>query len=263
MSGRTLALAGMSPRRELVALLAAGAAGAGLVLLSVRQGWATVSTAAPRPLPASVITVSGASLLPYADALAIAALACLAAVIATRRWLRRICGLLLAALGASLAVAVSAGVSRSAAIAAAAGTAGPATGAGAGTAAGSATQGSGQAGPVAPAVSGFAAHVAFHAGGWQAMAFAGCLAIIGAGLAIAWRAGMLPEMSSRYDSPAGAPAGAPAGSAGPASPASPAGPGRPPVADAATMWESLSRGEDPTSAGASVPAPPRPASEPS
>ena len=92
------------------------------------------------------------------------------------------------------------------------------------------------------------------------MAFAGCLAIIGAGLAIAWRAGMLPEMSSRYDSPAGAPAGAPAGSAGPASPA---GPGRPPVADAATMWESLSRGEDPTSAGASVPAPPRPASEPS
>jgi len=254
MSGRTAALAGMPPRREFVVLLAAGAVGAGLVLLSVRQGWATVTTAAPKPLPASVVTDSGASLLPYADALAVAALACLAAVIATRRWLRRIAGILLAALGASLAVAVSTGLSSSSAIAAAAGTAGPATGAGAGTAAGSATQGGSQGGSVAPAVSGFAAHVAFHAGGWQAMAFAGCLAIIGAGLAIAWRARVLPEMSGRYESPAAASP----------EPASAASQGLPAAADAATMWESLSRGEDPTSAGASgpVPAPTAPATEP-
>ncbi len=246
MSRSTPALGSRPPRHELMALLVLGAAGAGLVLLSVRQGWATVTTSAPKPLPASVVSVSGASLLPYADALAIAALACLAAVIATRRWLRRITGILLAALGASLAVAVSAGASASAAIAAAAGTAGPAAGAGAGTAAGSATQGSSQAGSVAPAVSGFGAHAAFHSGGWQVIAFAGSLAVIVAGLAVAWRAGLLPEMSSRYDSPAAAPHG------------SAAGPDRPPAADAGTMWESLSRGEDPTSAAAGrpVPAPP-------
>lgn len=281
------ALPGRSPRHELVALLLLGAAGAGLVLLSMRQGWAVVTTAAPKPLPASVVTDSGSSLVPYADALAIAALACLAAVIATKRVLRRITGILLAAAGASLAVAVSAGASASAAIAAAAGPVGPATGAGAGTAAGSATGAGSKSGPVAPAVSGFGAHVAFHAGGWQALAVAGSLAIVAAGVLVTWRSGRLPEMSGRYDPPAASARGgaAPVGPAGAASAGGevgpvaaadvgePAGPkpadsGARPAAraalDAAAIWESLSRGEDPTSAlaGGPLPAPAAPAGEP-
>src|SRR5215472_7596497 len=43
-----------SPRRELTLLILLGAAGAGLVLLAMRQAWAHIVTAAPKPLPASV-----------------------------------------------------------------------------------------------------------------------------------------------------------------------------------------------------------------
>jgi len=55
---------------------------------------------------------------------------------------------------------------------------------------------------------------------------AGALAVLAAGCAIAWRGGRWPALSSRYDRPA------PAGEAT--------------VADAATLWESLSKGVDPT-----------------
>ena len=122
--------AGLSPRAELTAELLLGAAGAGLVFLAMRQGWAQVRTAVPAPLPASVVTDSGQNLLPYADALVIAALATLAAVLATRRAARRVAGLLLAGLGAAIAVAATAGVSAAAAVAAASQSVGPATGAG-------------------------------------------------------------------------------------------------------------------------------------
>ena len=100
-----------SPRQELVAILILGALGAGLVFLALRQGWAHVRTAAPAPLPASVITVSGQSLIPYAEGLAIAALASLVAVLATRGVARRVVGVLLAGLGAGIAAAALAGVS--------------------------------------------------------------------------------------------------------------------------------------------------------
>src|SRR5262249_56138639 len=85
---------------------ALGAAGAGAVLLSARQGWARVAPPAPAPLPASVVSVRGQDLVPLAGALALAALASLAAVIATRRLARRLAGLLMAAFGAVIAVAV-------------------------------------------------------------------------------------------------------------------------------------------------------------
>ena len=62
-------------RREYALGLALGAAGAGLVLLSARQGWARVAMPAPAPLPASVVSVSGQDLVPLAGALALAALA--------------------------------------------------------------------------------------------------------------------------------------------------------------------------------------------
>ena len=94
-------------RREYLLGLALGAAGAGAVLLSVRQGWARVATPAPAPLPASVVSVSGQDLVPLAGALALAALASLAAVIATRRLARRLAGVLMAAFGVLIAVTVS------------------------------------------------------------------------------------------------------------------------------------------------------------
>ena len=114
----------LSPRRELLLALLLGLAGAGLVLLAVRQGWAHVRTAAPRPLPGSNVALTGQDLVPAAGALAIAALASLAAVLATRGLVRRVVGLLLAAFGIGIAAAVSAGITAADAIAAAAGNAG-------------------------------------------------------------------------------------------------------------------------------------------
>ncbi len=262
----------LSPRQELTAVVLLGAAGAGLVFLATRQGWAQVRTDVPAPLPDSVVRVTGQSLVPFAGALAFAALATLAAVLATRRLARRVAGVLLAALGAGIAAAVAGGVSAPAALAAATASTSPATGAG--TGAGSVTEGSTAGGSAVPQVAGFHPHAVLTAGGWQALAITGTLAIMAAGLLVAWRATRLPVMSGRYDAPAAdrqrpaRPATAPAAGAGqpapggPLRPAAAAGPGapaaaqpggaaapRPDPADSASMWESLSRGEDPTSAG--------------
>ena len=92
-------------RREFGLVLLLGAAGAGLVVLAVRQTWAQAIFVPPRPLPAQDISVTGQQLVPLASALALAALACLAAVIATRSAARRVAGVLLAALGAGAAAA--------------------------------------------------------------------------------------------------------------------------------------------------------------
>jgi uncharacterized membrane protein (TIGR02234 family) len=242
----------LSPRAELTAVLLLGAVGAGVVFLAMRQGWAQVRTAVPAPLPTSVITDSGQSLLPYADALVIAALATLAAVLATRRAARRVTGVLLAGLGVAIVAAVTAGVSTAAALAAASQSVGPPTGAGAGAAPDSATDGSSAGGANVPNVAGFHSHAVLTATGWQAMAAVGAVAIIAAGLLVTWRATRLPVMSSRYDSPTAARAAAPP--PGPAAPpADLATPAADPAdadegPDSASMWESLSRGEDPTSA---------------
>jgi len=224
------------PRRELTLLLLLGAAGAGLVLLATRQGWAQVQTAAPRPLPASVTTETGQALVPAAGALALAALAGLAAVLATRRTLRRIAAGVVAALGAGAAVAVSTGISAADVLAAASGgSQGGSAVTGSGI--GSTTGGSTSAGPAGSALSGLPAHVVFAAFPWRWVALAGALAVVAAGAWLAWHALRLPVMSSRFDPPA-RPAGpeptVPAGSRGYQ--------GR----DTAAIWESLSRGEDPT-----------------
>jgi uncharacterized membrane protein (TIGR02234 family) len=235
--------AGRQPRRELALLLLLGAAGAGLALLAARQGWARVETAAPRPLPASVTTVTGQALVPAASALALAALAGLAAVLATRRALRRVAAVLVAGLGVGLAVAVGAGISAADVLAAAAAGAPGSSGAAAGSGVGSTTAGTGgPAGPAGSPLSGLSGHVVFVAFPWRPIAFAGALAVVAAGVLAAWRAERLPVMSSRFDPPSW-----PAGpeSAEPAEPAVPAG-GRGYQSDSASMWESLSRGEDPT-----------------
>jgi uncharacterized membrane protein (TIGR02234 family) len=245
-------LGDLGPRREMTMIVLLGAIGAGLVFLAMRQGWAHVATAVPAPLPVSVVKVTGQGLVPYADALAIAALASLAAVLATRRAARRAAGVLLAGLGVGIAAAVNTGVSTVTALAAAAGNIGPGTGSGAGTTAGSVTEGGAQTGTAVPEVAGFHAHATLTATAWQALATLGAVAIVAAGVLVIWRARRLPVMSSRYDAPTPAAPGETAREA----PRETAPEVAQEVArdaagaDSASLWESLSRGEDPTGAGA-------------
>jgi len=229
----------LSPRRELLLVLLLGLAGTGLVLLAVRQGWAHVRTAAPRPLPGSDVPLTGQDLVPAAGALAIAALASLAAVLATRGLVRRVVGLLLAGFGIGIAAAVSAGITAADAIAAAAGNAGSAASAGSAGTAGSVTAGSAAAGGAqggAPPIAGFPAHVVMTSLPWRGLTLAGAVVVVAAGLLVAWRAADWPAMSSRYDPPARARPHQAAVAARRA----------PAAGDTATIWESLSRGEDPT-----------------
>ncbi len=218
------AAGGAAARREYALVLGTAAVGTVLVLLSVRQGWALVVTTAPAPLPSSTVRVSGQDLVPAAGALAVASLAALAAVIATRGLPRRLVGAFLAASGALTAVLVSAGVGSADVLAAARGAAV--------SQAGSAIAGGGGgpgttpgAGAGTPGVSA-AAHVVMASFPWRPLAAVGGLAVLTAGILVAWRGPRWPAMSSRY---------------------SRAGGGRTqPVADAPALWESLSRGIDPT-----------------
>jgi uncharacterized membrane protein (TIGR02234 family) len=226
-----------SPRRELALVLLLGAAGAGLVFLATRQGWAHVHSAAPKPLPSSVVTETGQDLVPAAGALAVAALASLAAVLATRRVLRRIAGVVLAGFGAGIAAAVGTGITTANVMAAASagGTGSGGGGAGGSVGAGSVTAGS-TSGSSSALVAGFPGRVVFASFPWHVVAVAGALTLIAAGVLVVWRAERLPVMSSRFDAPA------PAGAMVTAEAARPERSGR----DAATIWESLSRGDDPT-----------------
>ena len=211
-------------RREYALCLVLGAAGAGVVLLSVRQGWARVLTPAPAPLPAASVTVTGQDLVPLAGALGVAALATLAAVIATRRLARRLTGVLLAVFGAVIAVAVSLPVTATEVLAAARVTA--VSQAGSATAGGAAGVSPGAVpGGTAPGVTA-TGHVTMLTVPWRPVAVVGALVILAAGLLVAWRGSGWPVMSSRYTRPAE--------------------PGRRTPADSASLWEALSRGNDPT-----------------
>lgn len=211
-------------RREYALGLVLGAAGAGVVLLSARQGWARVLTPAPAPLSATTVTVTGQDLIPLAGALSVAALATLAAVIATRRLARRLAGILLAAFGAAIAVAVSLPVTAAEVLAAARVTA--VSQAGSATAGGASGVSPGTVPDGAPPGVTTAGHVTMLTVPWRPIAVAGALAIIAAGLLVAWRGGSWPVMSSRYERP----------------------PQRDhePSADSASLWEALSKGADPT-----------------
>ena len=257
-------------RRELGGLLLVGAAGAGVVLLASRQGLARVIVRPPRPLPATVTELSAQDLRPAIAALAVAALASLAAVLATRGLLRRLTGLITIALGAGIALLAAENVTAAAARAAAGRSgASPAGGSGAGTAAGSVTAGTGSGGSGGSlgSLTGFGSHVELGGSAWRAMMVAGAALIIAAGLIGLVRARRLPAMSGRYERPSGPAAGTAGQAAGPgtsvagttgpggpdgsSSPAGHAGPaggaraGRPRPAPA-SMWESLSAGTDPT-----------------
>jgi uncharacterized membrane protein (TIGR02234 family) len=242
------AMRASSPRQELWLALLLGALGAGLIFLATRQTWAQIRTIPPKPLPASSVNVTGAALVSYADALVVAGLATLGAVLASRRLLRRLTGLLLAVIGLAMGAAAFT-ITKAAAVSAASSNISPET-----AAAGSVTDGSGGAPAVTPNVAGAAPHVAFTAAGWQAIVVIGAIAMVAAGVLVAVRAGRMAVMSGRYDSPAGAASQGQA--AGQQAAGRQAGPGaesdlpdaRRPV-DSASLWESLSRGEDPTAAG--------------
>jgi uncharacterized membrane protein (TIGR02234 family) len=206
-------------RREFMLALLAGAAGAGLVVLAVRQAWAHAVFTPPRPLPAQDIAVTGQQLVPLASALALAALACLAAVIATRSVIRRAVGVLLAVLGVAAAVAVMASLRASAVLAAARASAlsGPLGG--------STTSGAPSGGAVHEIVVAGPGRVIMAGASWRAAAVAGAVAIVLAGVATAVRGPRWPVMSARFERSA---------------------PARPRGTDSAGMWESLSRDVDPT-----------------
>jgi uncharacterized membrane protein (TIGR02234 family) len=224
----------MTAKREYGFALLAGAVGAGLVLLAVRQRWAQAVFTPPKPLSPQVVDVSGSDLVPLAGALALAALAGLAAVIATRGTLRRAAGVLLALFGAGTGAAVTTSVTAATVVSVAVSkVASPESAAISGTA-GSTTSGATSGGSFV--VSGSTGQAIMTGTPWHVAVFAGALLIFLAGLATALRGMDWPVMSARYDAPgtkgAGrARAGAPASS-------------RP--RDAATMWESLNEGADPT-----------------
>jgi uncharacterized membrane protein (TIGR02234 family) len=230
-----------SAARELTATLLLGALGAGLVFLASRPGWAHVRTVPPRPLPASNVIVTGGQLVPYASALVLAGLATLGAVLATRGAARRFAGALLAAIGVALAAAAFS-VSAASAISAASAGLSPAS-----APAGSVMDGSSPASSAVPNVAGTTPQVTFSAGGWQAMLVAGALAMVCAGVLVVYRARRLAVMSSRYEAPVDA-TPAPAGH----SSASHLHGAREPGTDAASMWEALSRGHDPTAGSSRV-----------
>jgi uncharacterized membrane protein (TIGR02234 family) len=245
----------MSAKREYAFTLLAGVVGAGLVLLAVRQRWAQAVFTPPKPLTPQVVDVSGSDLVPLAGALALAALAGLAAVIATRGVLRRVAGVLLALFGAGAGAAIMTSVTAATVVSVAASKVASPESAAVSGAAGSTTSGSTGGGGFV--VSGSTGQAIMTGTPWHVAVLIGALLIFIAGLATALRGPDWPVMSAKYDAPgthgAGGDAVAPAGS-------------RP--RDAATMWESLNEGDDPTEdypaeqgpsadAGRSEPAAPR------
>lgn len=226
----------MASKREYGLVLLAGAVGGGLILVSVHQRWAQAVFTPPKPLSAQTISVTGADLVPLAGALGIAALAGLAAVIATRGMVRRASGVLLAAFGIGAGVAAGVAVSAASVLSVAASHAGAPGAAAVSGAAGSTTGGTV---PGSPGVSliGATGHAVMSGTPWRAAVLAGALLVVAAGVATAGRGPRWPVMSARYDAPerhrgggARSARGAPAGAAG----------------DSASMWESLSAGADPT-----------------
>jgi uncharacterized membrane protein (TIGR02234 family) len=240
---------GRSAKREYGYVLLAGAVGAGLILLAVRQRWAQAVFTPPKPLTPQVVDVSGSDLVPLAGALALAALAGLAAVIATMGVLRRVAGVLLALFGAGAGAAVLTSVTAATVLSVAASKVASPESAAASGAAGSTTSGSGGGGGFV--VSGSAGQAVMTGTPWHVAVLLGALLVFAAGLATVLRGTDWPVMSARYDAP-----GARSGAAAGPEPGAPRGQSRP--LDAATMWESLNSGQDPTEDDPAPPArPPR------
>ncbi|HKC28371.1 MAG TPA: Trp biosynthesis-associated membrane protein, partial [Jatrophihabitans sp.] len=177
-----------------------GAAGA---LLAATRHWQTVTTPRPAPLHDDVLALTGRDIDAAPTALALVALAGVVAVIATRGWLRRVVGAVLALSGVGLVwrAAVSAGAV-SAQRARALVTAHHPT-----------------------AALGPAPHVQANTG-WAVVTVVCGVLVTATGTWIAWRGHTWQVMSARYE-------------------AHPPAEGDSTKA-AATLWNALDRGEDPT-----------------
>ena len=234
-------MSGEPAKREYGLVLLGGAVGAGLILLAVREQWAQAVFELPKPLTPETVSVSGNDLVPLAGALALAALAGLAAVIATRGVLRRVAGVLLALFGAGAGAAVLTSVTSATVLSVAASQVASPESAALSGAAGSTTSGSSGSGAVV--VSGTAGHAIMTGAPWHVAVIIGALLIFAAGLVTALRGQDWPVMSARYDAPGAREAAAAGGAAEPGA-AGGRRAARP--SDAASMWESLNGGEDPT-----------------
>jgi uncharacterized membrane protein (TIGR02234 family) len=231
------------PRRQFVLMLLLGAAGAGLALLAVRQGWARAVYDEPKPLPSQSITVTGQDMVPAAGALALAGLACLAAIIATRGVLRRVAGAVLALCGVGAVIAASGSLSAARIVAAASSKVSSSASVASGGS-GSTTGGSGVGSPAGAVVTGDSSvHTVLLGVPWRVAVFAGAAALIAAGLLTVWRGTRWPVMSGRYERQA-----APGPRVGPGRPSRPvsASPTSPAGLDQVALWDSISRGDDPT-----------------
>jgi uncharacterized membrane protein (TIGR02234 family) len=238
----------VNPRREYSTALLAGAVGAGLIWLALREQWASAVFTQPKPLPQQTVGVSGADLVPLAGALAIAALACLAAIVATRGTWRKAAGVLLALFGAGAGAAVLTAVSAASVVSVAASHVGSPESAAISGAAGSTTSGSSSG--TAVVVAGSAGHAIIGGLPWRFAVIAGALLIFAAGVATVLRGREWPVMSSRYELPQRRPAGENAGADPDAESGAESEAEAAQARDSASMWESLSGGEDPTEVGA-------------
>ena len=228
---------GAHSRRQFVGMLLLGAVGAGLALLAVRQGWARAVYTEPKPLPSQSITVTGQDMVPAAGALALAGLACLAAIIATRGRLRQVAGAVLALCGVGVVITASGSLSAARVIAAASSkvsSSSSVASGGSGSTTGGVTSGS-SAGAVVTGDS--SVHTVLLGVPWRVALFAGAAAIIVAGLLTVWRGTRWPVMSGRYDRQP-APQASAGSAAAPVIPAS--------QLDQAALWDSITRGDDPT-----------------
>jgi uncharacterized membrane protein (TIGR02234 family) len=241
----------MSAKREYAFALLAGVVGAGLVLLAVREQWAQAVFTPPKPLTPQVVDVSGSDLVPLAGALALAALAGLAAVIATRGVFRRAAGVLLALFGAGAGAAIMTSVTAATVVSVAASKVASPESAAASGAAGSTTSGSTGGGGFV--VSGSTGQAIMTGTPWHVAVLIGALLIFIAGLATALRGPDWPVMSARYDAPGTRDAAGRADAPGGDQDSRGASPH---PLDAATMWESLNGGEDPTADDPAENAPP-------
>ncbi|WP_214416915.1 TIGR02234 family membrane protein [Sphaerisporangium fuscum] len=195
-------------RRVLLAWVAAGAAGAVLPLVAAGRTWARVTFSADPGAPhMAPVTQAGGDLVPVLSPLALASLAAVVAVLATRGVWRRVIGALMALFGAAIGFAAWQGASSSHVVRAALE---HSTLTGAGHATASVTW------------------------AWPATAVAGGVVLLAAGLTAVARGARWPGMSERYDRPgaSGTGRGGPGGE-------------RPGAGDR-SLWDALDRGVDPT-----------------
>ncbi len=168
----------MTSRRELVAAVLLGAAGAALVAGSAGRTWATVTERAGAGLETVNQQVTGRSLSGVVAALGLAGLAGIAALLATRGWARVAVGALLAVFGVVVAVVTPTAAGRAHVISTA-----------------------GQKSNLAK----LTGDVTVHTNAWWVIALAGGVLLAASGLLTTVRGRRWPGMSSRYDRPGSAP----------------------------------------------------------